>query len=139
MTSPISGVGGTVPVSGTQQNTSSALDNLNSNDFLQLLVTQLTNQDPDSPTDPTEFMAQTAQLAEVDKLDSMAQQQSQLLSSQLSAQAAQLVGKTVDYRSASGQQSQGLVTGTTFGTSPTLKIGGADVPLSSVTGIGTAA
>lgn len=38
------------------------------NEFLQLLVAQLQNQDPTNPTDPTQFVAQLAQFSTVEQL-----------------------------------------------------------------------
>src|SRR5579875_1436589 len=38
------------------------------NEFLQLLTTQLQNQDPLNPTDPTQFVAQLAQFSTVEQL-----------------------------------------------------------------------
>lgn len=134
---PLASAQGTTSAgSATSGSSTDMMSSLSSNDFLKLLVTQLQYQDPDSPADPSQFMAQTAQLTEVDKLNSIATQQSQLLATDLSIQAAGLVGKTVNYRSAAGDLLSGTVTSTTFGTSPTLRIGNTDIPLSSVTGIG---
>jgi flagellar basal-body rod modification protein FlgD len=66
--------------------------------FLQLLVTQLKNQDPTAPMDSSQM---TSQLAQIDTVSGIAQLNSSLtsLSSQLSAsqtgQAASLIGHTV--------------------------------------------
>jgi len=50
----------TIPGSGSPQSTT---DVLGKDDFLQLLVTQLQNQDPLNPMDSTEFTAQLAQFS----------------------------------------------------------------------------
>lgn len=134
MTSPI-GSGGTIPVTtSTSPAPTSAMAGLGSDDFLKLLVAQLKYQDPTSPTDTSSFMTQTAQLTQVDSLGRIAVQQTSLLAAALSSQAAGLVGKTVDYLDANGVTRRGTVTGTTFGTDPALRINGADIPLSAVTG-----
>ncbi|ATE53916.1 MULTISPECIES: flagellar hook assembly protein FlgD [Actinosynnema] len=134
MTSPIGGAGSTQATTPNQTSAGSALGSLGGDAFLKLLVAQLKYQDPSNPTDSTAFMAQTAQLTSVDKLNSIAQQQTQLVASQLSAQAAGLVGREVTYTTASGDRASGIVSSTTFGSAPTLRVGAVDVPLSSITG-----
>ncbi|HVB38503.1 MAG TPA: flagellar hook capping FlgD N-terminal domain-containing protein [Vicinamibacterales bacterium] len=56
----------------TSANSSNALSNatkgLGENAFLQLLVTQLQNQDPLQPQDPTQFVAELAQFSSLDML-----------------------------------------------------------------------
>jgi len=48
--------------SGTNSSTSTAPNNqLTSNDFITLLVTQLKQQDPTNPVDPTQFVTQLVQ------------------------------------------------------------------------------
>jgi flagellar basal-body rod modification protein FlgD len=131
MTSPI---GSGVPASQAPTTTSSALGGLNSDDFLKLLVAQLKYQDPTSPADTSSFMTQTAQLTQVESLDRIATAQGSLLAATLSAQAAGLVGKTVDYLDLTGARLSGTVTSASFGTDPTLRIDGVEVALSSVTG-----
>jgi flagellar basal-body rod modification protein FlgD len=59
--------------------------------FLQLITTQLQNQDPLNPTDPTQFLAQIEGLSEVSSLQSM---QSALQAQQLTSGAA-LLGQSV--------------------------------------------
>jgi flagellar basal-body rod modification protein FlgD len=71
---------------------------LGQGDFLNLLVTQLKNQDPLNPTNNTEFVAQLAQFSQLEQ----SAKQAQLLQRSLDAQAASLqftllpmVGRTV--------------------------------------------
>ena len=61
---------------------------LGQQEFLKLLVTQLTNQDPLSPQDQSQFLAQLAQFSTVEGVNN-------LQSSQTHLQAAQLLGKTI--------------------------------------------
>jgi flagellar basal-body rod modification protein FlgD len=132
MTSPISSSFGinAAPVDGKLHTPSSELGK---DTFLQLLVAQMKYQDPSKPTDSAEFLAQTAQFTIVEKLDDLAKNQQSLLSAQLMLGASNLVGRTVTYTAADGTEATGMVTSATIsGSSPTLKVGNTDVPLSSV-------
>src|SRR5437764_1210129 len=62
---------------------------LGQQEFLKLLITQLTNQDPLSPEDDKEFLAQMAQFSSVEGITN-------INSSLDNSQAASLLGKTVD-------------------------------------------
>ena len=73
-------------------------DTLTQSDFLQLMVTQMQNQDPTSPTDPSQFLGQLAQMSEVSSLQNMQSTLASLSTSLLSSQAvngASLVGHDV--------------------------------------------
>jgi flagellar basal-body rod modification protein FlgD len=61
------------------------------NQFLQLLVAELSNQDPTSPTDPTQYMSQLASFSSVEQQV----QTNSTLDALLTAQAGRLVGQTV--------------------------------------------
>ncbi len=68
---------------------------VNYNQFLQLMVAELKNQDPTKPTDPTQFLSQLASFSSVEqqlntntKLDSM-------LTSQALIQADASLGRTI--------------------------------------------
>ncbi|MBC3763760.1 flagellar hook assembly protein FlgD [Quadrisphaera oryzae] len=112
---------------------------LKNQDFLQLLIKQLQNQDPTAPMDSNAVMQQTATLSSTQAMQEMTkvQQDSFALMSRMSASG--FVGQTVNYTDAAGKAQTGLVSGASFFTSgsPALNIGGASVPLASVTGIGT--
>jgi flagellar basal-body rod modification protein FlgD len=64
---------------------------INETDFLQLISSQLQNQDPLQPTDPSQFLGQLEGLSEVSSLQSM---QSSMSSSQLSG-SANLIGQSI--------------------------------------------
>jgi flagellar basal-body rod modification protein FlgD len=106
--------------------------------FLQLLVAQLRYQDPMNPTDSSQFMAQNAQFTALEKMQDVADGVNQLLSAQLSFGAANMLGKQVSYVGADGAAASGVPTGVSFlATGPVLTINGVDVPVSSVTAVGT--
>ena len=74
-------------------------------DFLQLLVAQLSNQDPLNPQDSTEFMSQLAQLETVQGIQDLNKSFASFSESMLSNQALQatsLVGRDVLVSSNSG-------------------------------------
>lgn len=73
-------------------------DELGQKAFLQLMITQLENQDPLSPQDNTEFISQLAQFSSVESLDSLNNSFDQFANSFVANQALQastLVGRSV--------------------------------------------
>ena len=82
--------------------TGSIQQNMNKDDFLKLLVTQLQNQDPMSPEDPKDFVAQLAQFSSLEQqinsntnLENLAKVIQNLQQSQNMAEGVALLGKTV--------------------------------------------
>ena len=71
---------------------------LGKEDFLNLLITQLQNQDPLNPTDSTEFTAQLAQFSSLEQLSNVNDNLEQLQNFQAStnnSQAVLLLGKVI--------------------------------------------
>ena len=67
-------------------------------DFLNLLITQLQNQDPLNPTDSTEFTAQLAQFSSLEQLGNVNENLTELKHFQASinnSQAVALIGKAI--------------------------------------------
>lgn len=84
--------GVTVPASSSAASTAAATPpTVDYTEFLQLLVAELQNQDPTSPTDPTQYMSQLASFSSVEQQV----QTNSTLDSLLSAQASNIIGKTV--------------------------------------------
>ena len=80
------------------QQTSAARNELGQDAFLELMVTQLKNQDPLNPMENGEFLSQIAQFGAVsgiDELNSSFDGLSSSISSDQGLQAANLVGRTV--------------------------------------------
>jgi flagellar basal-body rod modification protein FlgD len=88
----------TVPATGTGTNTStdssttSAMSSLNYNDFLQLMVAQLQNQDPLNPTDSSQFMSQIAEFSNVEQGINANSKLDQLLVNSNISQASTMIG-----------------------------------------------
>jgi flagellar basal-body rod modification protein FlgD len=82
-------------------------------DFLRILVTQLSFQDPLKPIDNQEFLAQIAQFTTLEQTRQLGERLDTLLAIQASEQSVSLIGKTVEVDAASGP-AQGTVTTVTF-------------------------
>jgi flagellar basal-body rod modification protein FlgD len=74
------------------------------NSFLQLLVTQMKNQDPTAPTDSTAFMSQLASFSNVEQAVQMNAKFDSLLQMGQLAQADTMIGRTAS-------STDGLVSG----------------------------
>jgi flagellar basal-body rod modification protein FlgD len=106
------------------------------NTFLQLLVAQLKYQDPMNPADPTQFMSQTAQMSEAANISAMLQSEQSVQSEINTLSSTSMIGKQVSAKLADGTLVSGVVSSVGIeSTGPVLHVGGASVPLSSVTGV----
>jgi flagellar basal-body rod modification protein FlgD len=104
------------PTSGSTSNSSSGSSataanpyNMSPQDFMQLMVTQLQNQDPTQPTSNQDLLAQMSQIGQ---LESSTQLQTTMQSVTLQTQigsASSLIGKTVTGVDASNNTSSGVV------------------------------
>jgi flagellar basal-body rod modification protein FlgD len=77
-------------------------DDLGMDDFLELMVTQLTNQDPTKPLDSQDFLGQIAQFTTVSGIEEMNSNMTSLASSLTSSQgleASTLVGRDIYFQS----------------------------------------
>ena len=70
-------------------------DGLGEGDFLNLLITQLKNQDPLNPMKDTEFIAQLASFSSLQQMTGMNTNMSNLLAQQNYTNAASMIGKQV--------------------------------------------
>ena len=96
---PVSSIPNSTAASAAQQATVGAGNmQLTQADFLQLMTSELKDQNPMQPADPTQFLGQLAQMSEVSSLQSMQTSLSGLASSLQSSQmlnGAALLGKQV--------------------------------------------
>jgi flagellar basal-body rod modification protein FlgD len=75
---------------------------LGKDEFLKLLLAQMSHQDPTSPADSSQFVAQLAQFANVEQLQGVNQQLETLLVAQAASNQTQtvgLLGKDVQFKS----------------------------------------
>lgn len=99
-----------------------AQQSLGKDDFLKLLITQLSNQDPTSPMDNTQFIAQMAQFSSLEQMTNMNQEFGKLNNMLVSSQAVGTIGKTVDI-DVGGVKTTGTVDAVTYGNNPQVRIG----------------
>jgi flagellar basal-body rod modification protein FlgD len=71
-------------------------ESLDKDDFLKILLTQLTHQDPTKPMEDKEFIAQMAQFSTLEQMTNMSQEFEKLRSLFSATQAYQMLGKTVE-------------------------------------------
>ena len=135
ISSPATGTTSTLSTSGTQLATSNSASSLGENDFLQLMMDQLQNQDPLSPDDPTQYVSELAQFSSLEQMNNVATTNQASANETANTEALALVGKSVTYTDAAGTGQTGTVSSVQFtSTGPTLTIGSSSgVALSNVT------
>jgi len=69
---------------------------LDKDDFLKILITQLQHQDPTNPMQDKEFIAQMAQFSSLEQMTNMASSFGKLSSVLNSSEAQSLLGRTVE-------------------------------------------
>jgi flagellar basal-body rod modification protein FlgD len=110
---------------------------LGQDDFLKLLVTQFTNQDPLSPMKDTEYIAQMAQFTTLEQSKTMTQSIDSLRTQNQFLQANALIGRTVDLQTDQDTPTTGVVSAvqvTTAG-SPQIVVNGQPYDLGTVLSI----
>ena len=91
-------------------------------DFVRVLTTQLTYQDPLKPMDNQEFMAQMAQFTALEQTQQLNDRVQQLIDNQAALQSIGLIGRTIDFDGASGRTT-GTVTALSLqGGAPVLSV-----------------
>jgi flagellar basal-body rod modification protein FlgD len=100
--------------SSSSTTASSGTNSLGPNAFLQLLTTELQNQDPTQPQDPTQSVTQLAQMSELQYQSQLTQSFQAFQSNFAVLQSASLIGKqaTVNTGTSSTSTSSSTVTGT---------------------------
>ena len=100
-----------------------ASQQLGKDDFLKLLLTQLTNQDPTSPMEDTQFISQMAQFSSLEQMTNMNESFKKMVSVIISSQAASTLGKSVEI-DIGDSTAKGMVEATSFGENPQVMVNG---------------
>ena len=88
---------------------STAASSLGLQDFVRVLTTQLTYQDPLKPMDNQEFMAQVAQFTALEQSQQINERLQQLIGNQAALQSVGLIGRSIEFSTSTGRSS-GVVT-----------------------------
>jgi flagellar basal-body rod modification protein FlgD len=100
-----------------------AKQELGRDDFLKILLTQLTHQDPTEPLEDKEFIAQMAQFSTLEQMTNLSEDFSSLHSILKASQAAELLGREVSVNDGEHTIS-GLVESVTGGDYPQVLVNG---------------
>lgn len=95
---------------------------LNQQDFLRILLTQLNSQNPLKPMDNTAFVAQLAQFTQLQQTQEMATSIKQLLAVQTATQSVSLLGRTVGVLSGASLSSGQVTDISVIGNEPLLTV-----------------
>jgi flagellar basal-body rod modification protein FlgD len=121
--------GSSSALSTQQQQPALPEQTLDQSDFLQLLVTQLSEQDPMNPVSDAEFIGQMAQFSTLEATTNMQESVAGL-------QASSLLGQTLQVQNSQGQTANGVVSSVLFQSgTPELIINGAPYTLDDVLSI----
>ena len=136
---PLSGSPSSNSSSGSAAASAANPYNMTPEDFIQLMVTQLQNQDPTQPTSNQDLLSQ---MSEIGQLESSTSLQSTMSSVTLQTQvgsASALIGKTVTGVDASNNTSSGVVNSVSVaGGSVSLNLDSGDtMPLTGLSSITT--
>lgn len=110
-----------------------SLGKMDSGQFMQILMAQLTHQNPLEPLKDAEMMNQFTQLNSLQELQSIQSSLTEVARESQSSYAASLIGRIVKVSRPNGAALEGLVTGMTLKDGkPELQIGSETASLSSV-------
>jgi flagellar basal-body rod modification protein FlgD len=125
--------------SSVEATTATAKNTLTTQDFLQLLSTELQNQDPLQPMDNTAYLAQMAQFTSLQQVSTLSTAVSQMSSNQQNLAASSYLGQMVTMNTGNNTTVSGVVTGVDLsGTTPNLRINGISYPLTSLLSVSSA-
>jgi len=95
--------------STTQKSATDAINDIDLSTFLQLMITELQNQDPLNPLENKDMLAQISQIREVGATDKLTETLNSVLLGQSIASATNLIGAEVDALSDDSQKISGIV------------------------------
>lgn len=100
---------GSVPQTTSTRSTAGSLSQVDMDQFLQLLITEMQNQDPLDPMDNSEMLQQISQIREISATNRLTETLESVLIGQNMATASSLVGKRIRALSDTAQDVEGTV------------------------------
>ena len=110
-------------VNRSLNSTRQSQQSLGKDDFLKILITQLSYQDPTAPMENKEFIAQMAQFSSLEQMTNMAKDFSRLTAMITGTEAASALGKNVELIEGENMV-QGVVQAVTRGEIPQVLVNG---------------
>lgn len=119
--------------------TSNAADpfaNLNLNDFIQMMITELQNQDPTSPMSSDQMLQEITQMGQISTAEQLNTTLTGMETGQNLSNASAMIGMQVEGTDSSGNSVSGTVGSVTISNgSPSLNVGNSSLTLDQITNI----
>ena len=136
----ISAISGSTSAPASTAGAPSPKSTLSTQDFLQLLSTQLQNQDPLQPMDDTAYLAEMAQFTSLQQMNTLSSTVAVMSSSQQQLAAVSYLGANVTMNNGKNGTVSGTVTSVdTSGSTPQLQVNGTYYPVTSLLSVAPAA
>jgi flagellar basal-body rod modification protein FlgD len=137
-TTPVTSTGSAATTSSTSTG-ADRLQSISVEDFTQMLVTELRNQDPTQPMSNTDLMNQVSQIQSIESNQQLTSTLQSVALGQSIASAGSLIGATVTGTNANGQSVTGTVNSASISNGAAiLNVGSSTIPLNNVTQISPA-
>jgi flagellar basal-body rod modification protein FlgD len=132
--SPTSSAAGSSSTSGSSSNSlTSGLSNININQFLQMMIAELQNQDPMNPESNSQIMQELGQMQQITSSNNLNTTLNSVALGQAIGNGTSLIGKTIDGIDDNGNPAAGVVTKVSIiNNTPKLTVGTQTVSLSNV-------
>lgn len=107
---------------------------LGKDDFLKLLITQLSNQDPTNPMEDTQFISQMAQFSSLEQMTNMNESFNKMASMISASQVTNLLGHSVEI-DLGDTTKMGTVEATSMGANPQVMVNGKYYDLNKINAV----
>ncbi len=110
--------------------------NLNLNDFIQMMITELQNQDPTSPMSSGQMLSEITQMGQISTAEQLDTTLTGMETGQNLSNASAMIGMQVEGTDSSGNSVSGTVASVTISNgAPSLNVGSSSLTLDQITNI----